>query len=266
MSKMTSEKINEKFKKLKRMGKKFFSNVYFSFSLYPGKEWETIESDNSLIIVNCLDGVNRLLFFSLDVYDLKEMLLTYGDEAILEIPSKEDDIFLRDIILQSGFKLLASLCKVSCNDVSVIFDKDENQSYKVKGRYAEQKDAHKIYNMLWDTFDTRMSHLPHMDEIKDCIAKNEFYIVAERDDIVSLIQSKILPKSYYCNQIINRGNKKDFYLAFSRILFEYKEKGGKYAYAWVEEKNIASLRFFEKFSFTRDGMINRVYCKASKEC
>ena len=42
-------------------------------------------------------------------------------------------------------------------------------------------------------------------------------------------------------------------------LKDYVNQGGKYAYAWVEKNNIASVKFHEKYGMKFDGLWNMVY-------
>ena len=42
-------------------------------------------------------------------------------------------------------------------------------------------------------------------------------------------------------------------------LAEYAETGGKYLYAWIEDKNTASIKFHKKYGMRHDGMWNMIY-------
>ena len=49
-------------------------------------------------------------------------------------------------------------------------------------------------------------------------------------------------------------------------IYEYIESGGKYMYAWVEENNIASLKFHQKYGMRHDGMWDLIYmCVGNNE-
>lgn len=256
---MRTEEIKKKIQELKQQGK-VSSNVFFSFSDYENHIWDTLETPKTLVMTRFLDGANRLYFYTVDIDDLKNVLKTYHKNTVIEIIAK-DKHFLQTYLNQAGYKTLSNMCRIANKKLSSTMELSENDLSLECGRYAEKNDAKRIHKLLWETFDTRVAHLPDIKEVMRGIQKKEYYLVEENKQIISLIQSKILPKSYYCNQIINLGDKKIFHKAFRHILSTYGISGGEYAYAWVDETNIASLKFFEKYDFVPDGLWSVVYFK-----
>ena len=68
-----------------------------------------------------------------------------------------------------------------------------------------------------------------------------------------------MPKKFYINQIINKTGKEVIHAMLLSRLDQYRKSGGKYLYSWVEEANIASLKFHNKYGMEHDGMWNLVY-------
>ena len=42
-------------------------------------------------------------------------------------------------------------------------------------------------------------------------------------------------------------------------LKKYSETGGRYIYAWIDEKNIASIKFHKKYGMEPDGIWDIIY-------
>ena len=68
-----------------------------------------------------------------------------------------------------------------------------------------------------------------------------------------------MPKKFYINQIVNKGKREIIHAILLNRLEEYIKAGGKYLYAWVEERNIASVKFHEKYGMKHDGMWSMSY-------
>ena len=260
---MISEEILAKIKELRQIDRRIKTNCYIAFQTEPGKVWDTLESEKSLIIKNYEGGKERILFYTCDFCDLKKLAEQCSSDSTIEILSKNKEDMAQEME-NIGYYPLTHMCRVSCADITeVIMSENMTKEYDPGvGAYADISDAGDIRDILWDTFDTRVSHLPTSEELVEYIKNREFYII--RDDfgqIVTLIQSKISAKSYYCNQVINKGDKENFHKAVYNVLRKYVDEGGKYAFAWVEEENIASLKFFEKYNLKNDGLWNTVYIK-----
>lgn len=54
-----------------------------------------------------------------------------------------------------------------------------------------------------------------------------------------MLQAEVMTKKFYINQVANKSEKHVIHAILLDRLEKYAEKGGKYLYAWVEEKNIA---------------------------
>lgn len=50
-----------------------------------------------------------------------------------------------------------------------------------------------------------------------------------------------------------------FHALTLNLLKKYCDNGGKYVYAWGDEGNIASLKYFEKYKLLEDGVYNSIY-------
>lgn len=184
------------------------------------------------------------------------------DEYVIEVITKEDKLYQKEIE-GCGFHIHAKMMRISNPDVSGIFS---GQYEIIKyfsegiGRRAVEKDTSMIHKMLSDIFDSRIGHLPTLEETRDRIKDGQFYVAENADGQIALILQRVVaPKSFYINQIYNGLRKNDIHAVLLNELKKYTDNGGKYVYAWVDEKNIASLKFHKKYGLQHDGIWDIVY-------
>ena len=259
---MTSEDIISKITLLKANKEKIFTNSTIFFQKYPCKDWNVLESEKSLIVVISEQGIRRIIFYTLDFKDLKKIIQNIKGNIVIEVVSKNRENMRREIE-KLGFEQLTTQIRVSSKDISNVFSlnspmmKYYNNSI---GITAVNSDMEQINKILWNTFDTRSSHLKSKNELIEQIEKGEFYIYKDANHkIEMLIQYIASPKSFYFNQVINNGDKEKFHALTLNLLKRYYEQGGKYAYAWVNEGNIASFKYFKKYTLVEDGVYNSIY-------
>lgn len=202
-------------------------------------------------------GIQRLTFFVRDWHNLDE-LLTQVDSGryFLEFMTKDPQEYI-----PAGSERIAGMMRLANTDCRSVFEPDSPVlPYKdpIIGQQAEERDAKEINQILWSIFHTEISHLLTDDELKEKIA--QFTIHKEQNMIDALLQADVLPKKFYINQIVNKGEKKNIHAMLLNRLESYVAKGGKYLYAWVEDRNIASQKFHRKYGMTHDGMWNMLYC------
>lgn len=259
---MTSENVLVKINEIKKKGR-IYSNCYISFASLPKQEWKTYVSEKTLVISDFEGGANRLFFYTIDFVDFANVIKLINENHTIEIISKNKNEFENELTL-AGYVKLACLKRVSVRDITSYIDVKKYLYVKNMCEYAIESDTAEILSLLEKNFDTRISHLSDFDTLKKDIANGECYIVREKNKIVSYVQIKKTAKSLYINQIINEGKKDRFHSLVSEIFSLYNCDGGKYVYAWVEENNIASLKFFSKYGLEEDGLYTSTYIKSIK--
>lgn len=262
--------ISNLIRELKLTGKQVHSNCFLRFC-DAEKKWEVFNSTNSILIVKQDNGVQRLFFFTIDFLDLKYLLesrLFSDREYVMEIVSKEREPY-RDNFMDMGFFILAQMQRMSVRDVSSLFQRAEGFLEAYDDSLAEQavlEDIPRLQAKLWEIFDTRISHLPNEEELREAVLRGEFCVCRDsHSNIQAFLQSVTEPRSFYINQVYNGGEKKIIHSIMHKRLSEYCQNGGKYVYAWVDEKNKASLRFHEKYGLRPDGLRTCVYQKGIQE-
>lgn len=256
--------ISKLIRELKLTGKQVYSNCFLRFC-NAAQEWEVYNSLQSILILKQENNVLRLLFYTLDFSDLKQLLeesLPSEQEYILEIVAREKTLYRKEL-LNMGFTVFAQMLRMSVKDISPLFLPGRTFVESYDDLLAEQallEDVPALWDKLWEIFDTRVSHLPDKEDLKEAVMRGEFCICRGKDsEILAFLQSVMEPRSFYINQVFNGGGKKLIHSIMHKRLTEYCQRGGRYVYAWVDENNQASLRFHEKYGLRPDGLWTCVY-------
>lgn len=217
------------------------------------------EYDKNFIFSYKDHGVNRLVYFAEDALAINSLLDIIGsDYYFLEFMTKNSEEYV-----PKHSSIIARMMRIANPDCRSVFETTSSvlQYFDESvGEYAKDTDIAEINNILWKTFHTEISHLLTDDELKTKI--NQLTIhrdIAHDRHIDAMLQADVMPKKFYINQIVNNGEPKIIHAMFLNRLKTYIEHGGKYIYAWVEDSNIASLKFHKKYGMKHDGMWNMVY-------
>lgn len=203
-------------------------------------------------------GISRLIFFAKDWHAVDELLkLVDRGRYYLEFMTKNPDERVA-----SCLTLIARMMRLSNPDCSFVFAEESSVMQYMNenvGETAQEEDAEEINRVLWETFRTEISHLLSDEEIRDKITEGQ--ITIHRDNhIDAILQADVRPKKFYINQIVNKTDRNIIHAILLNRLNTYVKNGGKYLYAWVEDTNIASLKFHEKYGMKHDGMWSMIYC------
>lgn len=215
------------------------------------------------LLISCLDcGVRRLYFYTADFLTLKELFpfLKY-EEYILEYLTKDPDC-KKESFEQISFALLASMMRMSVRDCSNFMNDSTLLQYADDnlGRIPNVEQASALNELLNEVFDTRISHLQSDEDLRQSIKNDEVEIHQAQDGTIdAILQVIVKPQNFYINQIYNGAEKRIIHAMLQKRLKKYIAQGGKYAYAWVEKNNIASVKFHEKYGLKPDGLWNMVY-------
>ena len=251
--------LTEKIMSLKR-SRGYISNIY-SFDFIKNVA-EVFMSENAVAVFYDDHGVTRAVFCASAKEELPNLLAQFeGRESVAEIVSRDQEE-CRDLMSSCGFEVFTELRRLSTSDCTELSENVSRYFDASVGYFPKKSEAQEINKFLWDTFDTRVSHLLSDEEISEIIEKGGITLHRSADgNIDALLQAEIQPRKFYINQIINKGERHIIHAMLQNRLKEYTAGGGRYAYAWVETENIASNRFHEKYGFKHDGLYNTVYLK-----
>ncbi len=258
---MNAEELNLSIRRIKSQDGELLTNCFEPLTTFEGVS-DTIETERSLLIIRHEFKAERLFFYTKEFADLAQAfeMLDKGT-YYLDIVSKSDE-YAKHELESSGFRCIGEMMRLACKDISQVLQNDSPEMVyfdSTIGLTAQPADAEDVYKLLWSVFDTGISHLPDIDEVKRMISDEEIVVHKENGRITALLQEKMQPKRYYINQIYNSSEKKTIHALLLNRLAAYVHGGGKYAYSWVEKNNIASQKFHNKFGFEHDGLWNIVY-------
>ena len=206
-------------------------------------------------------GIQRLVFFVESWHELNKLLDTVDDkgkyylEFLTKNPSDYEPL---------GSVLIARMMRISNADCRSVLESDSKViHYKdaVEVESACIDDVEMINSILWNTFRTEIGHLLFDDELRRVIKEGKITVHRNSSDIIdALLQADVLPKKFYINQIVNLTERKVIHAILLDRLEKYIKMGGRYLYAWVQDTNIASIKFHEKYGMKHDGMWDILYC------
>ncbi len=205
-------------------------------------------------------GVQRLIYF-VRTLDARDRLLAEigGGRYFLEFMTKNPDEYRPE----QG-TLTAAMMRMTNSDCRSVFREDSPvMQYRDAAAVenAREQDAEEINRILWTTFRTEISHLLSADELSAKIRDGQITIHRNAEkQIDALLQAEAMPRKFYINQIVNKGSREIIHAILLNRLEQYVDAGGKYLYAWVEDKNIASVKFHEKYGMKHDGMWSMLFC------
>lgn len=225
---------------------------------------ELWKSEKAILFAYSDHGVKRLVFYASDREELETVLqMPVGDEYVLDFLTKDQNEN-KEIFAKTGFQLLAKMMRVAnphCDSMLQELPVMAFRNDKV-GYIADLSETHEINEKMWAVFDTRISHLVKDEELAEAVRRKEVCIHRNKEgEIDAFVQITVQPKKFYFNQIYNAGGRGIGHSLVLKRLCRYVQEGGQYIYAWIDERNIASLKFHEKYGMKFDGMWNMVYVR-----
>lgn len=205
-------------------------------------------------------GINRIVFFASDWRSVNKLIKKVNiDRPYLEFLAKDPKQF----VPQNGIRV-ASMKRMANMNCKSVFEVDSPVLKYINASnsyYAEMTDTEEINNIFWNTFNTEISHLLSNEELAQKIMERRVSIHRnESNKIDAVLQVDVMPKKFYINQIVNLTSRDVIHSMLLTQLKIYVSNGGRYLYAWVEDNNIASLKFHEKYGMKHDGMWSLIYC------
>lgn len=204
-------------------------------------------------------GVHRLVYFARTWESVNRLLERIDSgQYFVEFMTKNPDEYK-----PKGTELIAAMKRLANPDCHSVFELGAQVlCFKdaVEVEMAQERDAEEINHIFWTTFHTEISHLLSDEELREIIRDGKISIHRNIDNhIDAILQADVMPKKFYINQIVNKGNREVIHAILLDKLKNYINSGGKYLYAWVEDKNIASIKFHGKYGMKHDGMWSMIY-------
>ena len=263
---MQTKELVEKWNAIRTQGQSVYTNLYRSIASVPARDWDCRTSERTLLLIDFEGGASRVQFVTSDKNDLAQMLASVQEAVTLDVIGRNPKE-LKGVLAQGGFHPIAQMRRWANRDISMVLDDNSaiNKKYgNIKsGGVACEDDARQILDIYKKTFDTRISHLPSLEELRENIRQGEVVIHQEAGRIRTILQRTIEPKRFYIHQVYNDGEKVWLHSLLLAELRRYYAQGGRYLYAWVQDTNIASQKMHAKYGLAPDGLWDIVYANSS---
>lgn len=221
------------------------------------KMWE---DGDSFIFFYEDHGTKRLVYFAENEEILSRLLtLPKGGCFYLEFMTKDENQWY-EMLKNKGYCQRAKMLRFVNSDCISVLQDGELHKYRNDGigTQAQESDAHEINEILWKLFHTEVSHLLNDEELRSLVDRITIHKNKE-GKIDAILQADVMPKKFYINQVVNLTDRSIIHAILQQRLWDYVHNGGKYMYAWVEDTNIASKKFHEKYGMRHDGMYSLIY-------
>lgn len=220
-------------------------------------------------IVFCVDdnSVYRGYFYSSDLDELQDLLGKLNKNTIVDIITKKENLDVSILLNKSGFEKYA-IFKRASNPNICEFDEINNAEYLENkldnlGKYAELRDLKLIHSKLYKIFNPYTSHIMTVDELEYMIINKQVMVNITNNDLVSFLIFRIEGCKFYINHVYNNGDRKIIDYIMKKSLTKYiNDFKINYLYSWIDEKNVRSIRFHERYGMKFDGLIDFIYIKS----
>ena len=120
---------------------------------------------------------------------------------------------------------------------------------------AAIKDIDTIYQLLWETFDPLISHLPNHEQVKEHIQKGNAFVMRKHDKIISAaLFQETGSQAKYLYQLVTVQEERGKGLAEALLNHELQRDGDQCVFSlWVEESNNSAINLYTKYGFVHSG-------------
>ena len=216
------------------------------------------------------NGVERLFYFGADRDEIALLLRGFAPGSMLDLLTRSE-ASVQPLALAAGCVPFARFVRVANPRLAEELG-DVGSPTIIKcadltlGRPARVQEAQQISDLLFSTFDTRTSHIPMVEEICRQVGEGTVWVEQQGGKLVSLLMYRIEGKKYYINQVINRAQPQLIHSIVMRTMRNaIEEYGVNYCYAWVDEKNLRSLRFHARYGMEPDGLMDFSYIRTQEK-
>lgn len=259
---MNIREISKYIFKLRKSKKKVITNYYLTLQ-DSEKDFETWVAENSIVFCAQENMVLRCFFATTDTDELNILLEKMPEGTVLDYITREKTASFS--WEKSGFKYYRTLIRYTNPDLFTVKEKTKREKLLEQfyqedfGEFATKDDVDELYNLLYTTFDYRVSRLPSKEELLQQIEKKWILLYRYNGNIIAFTMYQIEGKKYYGYQVYNKGTADVLYnldcRALKHAISTYQVKS---SYAWIEVNNSAAKK---RVNGTFDGTYDYIFLK-----
>lgn len=253
---------------IKQKHRKIITNIFLDnnelVEILNNQKTKITFNDDYFIIFQAEQNFKRVFFcfgFEVDFPEiLKNIILTTDnkDNYIFELVDREKNINkISAIFEKSSFKKFAELKRLRTNKILLINFNNKDIKFKI----ADESMTDNILELLYDTFDEYVSHLPNRQHLLNLIKSKLVFLAFKEDTIVGIIcLENVGNNGKYLYQIMV--DKKFRGQGIAKKLASYafeKYKNDSLFISWVESNNTSSIALHHELGFKEDGLITVVF-------
>lgn len=247
---------------LKLKNKRLYSNCFFSYEDIKNIANENNSSfyifEKSIFLFSYEDNFYRMYFYVSDLEqfkNIKNYLENIEAPVVVEIIGRRNQI--ENIIasfVDVGFSIYDVLSQWRSNNI--ICDDFVRICGNIRFQTAVIEDTKEINNLLINSFDKYVSHLPNIQTIQNLIDKEQVYLAKDDDNIVSLILLESIGKfGKYLYQIVTQEKYKGKHIGWNLAKFAYSHyKDNNNFTSWVQDNNAASAYLHSKLGMVKSDL------------
>ena len=247
---ISADELNKRLPVRKKAIKPLYYNFY---DAKPSNHYGIFELENTTLVRKEDNGFYRLYICSSDSEELSSCLLALKESIYaINIPSKKDISYWREILEKSGFAYYARYDRYYNTQI----EKRESDV----GVIATNEDADGILNLIYNgEFSVYTDYLPTRKEIIDMISNRQVIINKRNDKVLGVIIYTIEGRKCYINLWIDYSGE-GLFLLFD-VYNIMVEKGLKYAYFWANSTNKKVIKIHKLTGATIDGVSDYTFLK-----
>lgn len=265
-----SNELISKIDVLRCGNKDFITNAFFStkhlISLINSYEVITNTSTNTIIILLEEEQLIRLYFYAANIESLRyisELIPHHTNKPVIaDIVGKNPNVEKLSNELEKH-----NFCKH--NELIRMNRKPQEGMLVTVSNvvFATTDNANEIMDILYGEFDIYTSQLPTLQKLAEAISKREITIVTQQDMIVGLAYFVTLGERLkYLYQIVVRKNYRGRGIADDLLMYTFENSSKDTSFQlWVETQNKPAIRKYQKYGFTKDGLIDYIMLYKGEE-
>ena len=253
---------------IKQKHRKIIANIFLDnnelVEILNNQKTNISYNDDYFIIFQAEQHFKRTYFafgYEIDFPEiLKNIILTTDnkDNYIFELVDRDKNIDkVSAIFKKSIFVKFAELKRLRTNKILLINFNNNDVKFKI----ADESMVDVILELLYNTFNAYVSHLPNREQLKNLIKSKLVFTAVKNNTIAGVICLENIGKNgkyLYHIMVDEKFRRQGISKKLASYAFE-KYKNDSLFISWVESNNASSIALHHELGFKEDGLITVVF-------